>query len=305
MMQTHRVTVIIPTFNTGLYLGECISSIREHAIGVEIEAIIVDDGSTDETTVRVMGELESQPDLHIIRHGTNRGAQAARNTGLEAATGECVVCVDGDDVLLPIPGHESFLAEAARILFESDDVAFVHTLVRMFGDFDGLTISSYPLREDLVARKHHVPTAIVYRRSEILNGLRYVEAVPKWQDWAFGVSLLARRWRRNQPLGIGFVQGPGYGYRIHSGTARISRAQVLEYDATRMMVELYQDYFGSRLPHVANDVDALTAAVLASKPTALEDLLFVASFNLEHALRMARARGYEVHSETVARLGIP
>lgn len=301
----HRVSIIIPSFNAGPYLRDCISSIREHTIGVETEVIIVDDGSTDETSIRVIGELDSEPDLKIIRQGTNLGVQVARNTGLKAATGEFVVCMDGDDVLLPISGHESFLAEAARILSENHDVAFVHTLVSMFGDFQGLTISSYPLREDMVARKHHVPIAIVYRRSEILDGLRYVETVPKWQDWAFGVSLLARRWRRNQPSEIRFIQGPGYGYRIHSTTARISRAQASEYDAARVVVEVYQDYFVSKFPGVANDIDALTAAVVASKPTPLEDLLFVASFNLELALSMARGREYEVHSENVVRLGIP
>lgn len=268
--------------------------------------IIVDDGSTDETTIRVQGELDSEPDVKLIRHGGNRGVQAARNTALKAATGDFVICVDGDDVLLPpTSGHEGWLSEGARILSENHDVAFVHTLVSMFGDFDGLTISSYPLREEMVARKHHVPIAIMYRRSEISNGLLYMETVPKWQDWAFGVSLLARRWRRNERSEIGFIQGPGYGYRIHSTTPRVSRAQASEYDATRVVVEAYQDYFISRFPDVANDVDALSAAVVASKPTALEDLLFVASYNLEQALSMARGREYQVHSAAVDRLGIP
>ncbi|KAF2682378.1 glycosyltransferase family 2 protein [Lentithecium fluviatile CBS 122367] len=129
--------------------------------------------------------------------------------------------MDGDDVLLPISGHENFLSEATWILSTNPDIAFVYTLVRMFGDFHGLTISSYPLREELVALKHHVPIAILYRRYKILNGLLYIENVPKWQDWAFGVSLLARRWERNERSEIGFIEGPGYGYRIHSTSSRI------------------------------------------------------------------------------------
>jgi glycosyltransferase involved in cell wall biosynthesis len=300
-----RVSIIIPSFNTGVYLIDCVSSIRENSIGVEVEVIIVDDGSTDQTTIRVIGDLDSEPDLKIIRHGTNRGVQAARNTGLKAATGDFLVCVDGDDVLLPISGHESYLSEGARILSENEDIAFVHTLGNMFGDFNGVTISSYPLREEMVARKHHVPTHIMYRRSEVSNGLLYLETVPKWQDWAFGVSLLAHRWRRNERSEIGFVQGPGYGYRIHSTTPRVSRAQVSEYNATKIVVDFYQDYFRSKFPDVANDIEALTAAVVASKPSALEDLLLVASFNLELALIMARGRKYQVHSAIVDRLGIP
>jgi hypothetical protein len=162
----------------------------------------------------------------------------------------------------------------------------------MFGDFHGLTISSYLLCEELVARKHYVPVAIVYWRSEILNGLLYIETVPKWQDWAFGVSLLARRWERNERLEIGYVEGLGYRYRIHSTSSRISQAQILEYNATRLVVKAYQAYFISKFPYIVNDIDTLTAAVVASKPSPLEDLLFVASFNLEQALSMARGREY-------------
>src|SRR5690348_10011981 len=163
----HRVSVVVPSFNNGEYLRTCVSSIRDNSAGIEVKVIIVDDGSTDETSIRVVGDLDSEPDLLIIRHEKNRGVQAARNTGLKAATGDFVVCMDGDDLLLPIPGHESFLSEAARVLAADPNIAFVHTLVTMFGDFNGLTISSYPLREEMAARKHHVPIAIVYRRSEI------------------------------------------------------------------------------------------------------------------------------------------
>ncbi len=301
----HRVSVVVPSFNNGIYLHACVSSIRENSAGVEVEIIVVDDGSTDDTSIRVISDLDSEPDLRIIRHEKNLGVQVARNNGLKAATGDFVVCMDGDDVLLPVSGHASFLCEAARILSADHNIAFVHTLVTMFGDFDGLTISSYPLHEDLVVRKHHVPIAIVYRRSEILQGLLHVEAVPKWQDWAFGISLLAHRWRRNEKSEIGFVQGPGYGYRIHSTTSRISRTQTSEYDATKVVVGVHRDYFISKLPGIADDIDALTATVVASKPSPLEDLLFVASFNLEQASKMARGREYQLHSAHVEKLGIP
>lgn len=195
----HQVSIIIPSFHHGLYLRECVASIRENAAGVQTEVIIVDDGSTDETSIRVVNDLELnlKPDssfkLAIRRHEAKLGVQVARNTGLKAAGGDFVLCIDADDILLPIPGHQGFLSKAAELLAANPSAAFVHTLVRIFGDFNGLTISSYPLREELVVRKHHVPIAIMYRRTEILGGLRYLETVPKWQDWAFGDSLLANR----------------------------------------------------------------------------------------------------------------
>lgn len=301
----HSVSIIIPSFNTGSYLYDCISSIRETSAGVNVEVIIVDDGSKDETSIRVINDMATKPDLKVIRHEKNLGVQVARNTGLKAATSDFVMCMDGDDVLLPISGSQNFLFEAAQILSANRDIAFVHTLVKMFGDFNGVTISSYPLREELVARKHHVPIAIVYRRDEILNGLSYIETVPKWQDWAFGVSLLARRWQRNERSEIGYIEGPGYGYRIHSTGPRISRGQASEYDSTKLVVDIYRDYFVSKFPDIPNDIDSLAAAVVASKPSPLEDLLFVASANLDLALSMARGREYQLQSAHVDRLGIP
>lgn len=300
-----QISIVVPSFNSGQYLYDCVSSIHENTAGVEVEVIIVDDGSTDETSLRVINELESEPNLKIIRHEKNLGVQFARNTGLKAASRDYVVCLDADDVLLRVSEHESFLSEATRILFAKPKIAFVHTMTRMFGDFHGLTISSYPLRAEFVARKHHVPIAIVYRRSEISDGLRYIETVPKWQDWAFGASLLARRWARKESSEIGFVEGPGYGYRIHSTFLRISRANIPEHDATKFVVEAYRDYFASKLPHVTNETDTLTTAVVASKPSPLEDLLFMASFNLEQALTVAEQREYQLSSAHVNQLGIP
>lgn len=300
-----QVSIIVPCFNSGLYLRDCVSSIQENTAGVEVEVVIVDDGSTDETSLRVISDLYSQPNLKIIRHEKNLGVQVARNTGLKAAGGDYVLCVDADDVLLPVSNHKSFVCEATRILTANPEIAFVHTMARMFGGFHGLTISSYPLREQLVARKHHVPISIVYRRSEISSGLVYIETVRKWQDWAFGASLLARRCARKEGLEIGFVEGPGYGYRIHSATPRISRAEISESDATKLVVEAYPEHFGSKYPHVTNEIDSLTAAVVASKPSPLEDLLIMASFSLEQALRVAQEREYRLDSIHVNQLGIP
>lgn len=302
----HRVSVIIPSWNCGVYLRDCVLSIRKHAAGVEVQVIVIDDGSTDETSLAVLKELELESDLIVIRNDQNRGAQFTRNVGLRAATGDYLVCLDGDDVLMPLPGQqESFLTEAAGILSTNPEVAFVHTQTMMFGEFSGLSISSYPLREELVARKHHVPIGIVYRRSEVLNGLLYLETVPKWQDWAFAASLLARRWARKERSEIGFVEGPGYGYRIHSAGHRISQSVASEPEATRPVVAAYPDYFASKYPHVpATDIDALTTAVVASKPSPLEGLLFMASYNLEHALGIARGRKYQLHSGQVNQLGI-
>jgi glycosyltransferase involved in cell wall biosynthesis len=88
------VSVVIPCFNYGEFLEECLSSVYAQS-GVRVEIIVVDDGSTDNT--RETLEKHKERIRAIYQH--NLGACAARNTGLAAATGKYVVLLDADDLL--------------------------------------------------------------------------------------------------------------------------------------------------------------------------------------------------------------
>jgi glycosyltransferase involved in cell wall biosynthesis len=92
------VSVIIPTFNRAHLLPRAIESIRRQSYS-PIELIIVDDGSTDGTQ-EIIGTLEI-PGLIYLRQARNEGASAARNAGIDRATGEYVAFLDSDDEWLP------------------------------------------------------------------------------------------------------------------------------------------------------------------------------------------------------------
>jgi hypothetical protein len=89
------VTVVIPCYNQAHFLGEAIESVLSQTYP-HFEVIVVDDGSTDETS-EVASRYE---EVRLIRQ-ENRGLAAARNTGLAAAEGEYLVFLDSDDRLLP------------------------------------------------------------------------------------------------------------------------------------------------------------------------------------------------------------
>lgn len=93
------VSVIVPAYNAGKYLGECLDSILSQSYR-ETEIIVVDDGSTDNTAAVADGYAVADSRLRIIRT-PNRGVSAARNTGIETATGEWIMFADSDDALLP------------------------------------------------------------------------------------------------------------------------------------------------------------------------------------------------------------
>ena len=102
-----RVSVIIPLFNKAPYVERALASVSAQSF-TDFELIVVDDGSTDESSQIVEGY--DDPRIHLIKQG-NAGPGAARNRGLDEARGELVAFLDADDEWLP-----DYLAESVRLL---------------------------------------------------------------------------------------------------------------------------------------------------------------------------------------------
>lgn len=95
-----KVSVIIPVYNVEKYVAECLASVLGQTLS-DIEIICVDDRGTDGSMRIVERFAERDPRVKIIRHEKNKGQGPARNTGLAAAKGECIVYVDSDDWVMP------------------------------------------------------------------------------------------------------------------------------------------------------------------------------------------------------------
>ena len=93
------VSVVVPTYNR----GDCIERNIDSALGQthkNIEILVVDDGSTDDTRQRIEWRYGLDARVRYI-HQDNRGVSAARNTGLQDVRGEFVALLDSDDVWMP------------------------------------------------------------------------------------------------------------------------------------------------------------------------------------------------------------
>lgn len=95
MNTTPKVSVIIPIFNTELYLSQCLTSVCEQTY-CNIEIILVNDGSTDKSG-DICKEFTEKDDRIIYIEQENRGQGIARNRGIEAATGDYITFIDSDD----------------------------------------------------------------------------------------------------------------------------------------------------------------------------------------------------------------
>ncbi|SIO20113.1 Glycosyltransferase involved in cell wall bisynthesis [Carnobacterium alterfunditum] len=96
MQQDPLVSVIVPVYNVDRYIDECLDSIVKQTYQ-ELQIIIIDDGSTDESNQKVRPYL-SDSRVQLIEQ-VNTGLSGARNTGLRAACGKYVLFVDSDDYL--------------------------------------------------------------------------------------------------------------------------------------------------------------------------------------------------------------
>lgn len=89
-----KISVILPAYNAGKYIGEALQSIINQTVPVH-EIIVVDDGSTDHTK-----EVVSNFPVRYI-YQTNKGTAAALNTGIEQSSGDYLAFLDADDIWMP------------------------------------------------------------------------------------------------------------------------------------------------------------------------------------------------------------
>ena len=123
-----KVTIITPSFNQGAYIRENLLSVRNQA-GVEVEHIVVDGGSTDET-VAILREF---PDV-IWSSGPDRGQADALNKGLARATGDLIGWINSDDLLV-----ENALAEVVAA-FEDPATDWVVGNLTTYFEATGATV---------------------------------------------------------------------------------------------------------------------------------------------------------------------
>lgn len=94
-MEDSKISFVVPVYNAEKYLRRCLDSILIQTYS-NIEVIIVDDGSTDDSG-NICNEYKKQDARVSVIHTVNQGVSAARNTALEHVTGEYILFVDSDD----------------------------------------------------------------------------------------------------------------------------------------------------------------------------------------------------------------
>jgi len=153
------VSVIIPCYNFEQYLRECVESVIAQTY-LNLEIIIVDDGSTDNSNAIARDLLKEYP--CTIRHYPNEhfGQPAfPRNFGISESNGEFIICLDGDDKL-----HPEYIETCLHALQQNPDASIAYTDVQSFDGADGIwhMIRDYNFQNLLCG--NFIPSGSMYKK---------------------------------------------------------------------------------------------------------------------------------------------
>lgn len=187
-----KISIIVPVYNTSSYLRDCLDSISNQTLE-EIEVIIVDDGSTDLSSI-ICDEYASNDKFKVF-HNHNQGVSASRNFGIVNAEGEFIMFVDSDDWLekdfcekmyqiatskrvdLVICAHynESTLGSKVKLMFP-EDKEFKNEDFRNDIQLHTLGLIGEHLKKPSLLDRHTPVWARLYRANIIKdNNIKYID----------------------------------------------------------------------------------------------------------------------------------
>src|SRR5437660_482252 len=212
-MAEGKVSIVIPCFNQGAMLREALASVEQARNANVLEVIIVDDGSSEVETGKILSEAQEAG--YSVVSQPNRGLGAARNTGIRLATGEFILPLDSDNRL-----RDVYLNEGVSVLRENPSVGVIYTDAEYFGERSGRwEVADFNLLS--LIRMNFIDACALYRRKlwEELGG--YDEQMPLMgvEDWDF--------WLRLACHGATFVHLPkiGFDYRVRRDSMVVKSRQ--------------------------------------------------------------------------------
>lgn len=176
------VSIILPTFNRAQIIERSIKSAL-HQTYTHFELIVIDDCSTD-GTIELLSAI-TDPRLHVVRHTENRGASAARNTGIAKARGKYITFLDSDDKWYPTKLEK----EVAIMEDQPANVGVVYSGFwrhihgkRSYVPFKWVKKKEGNIHEQLLWRNFINTQSLIRKNCFTVVGV-FDEQAPRFQDW--------------------------------------------------------------------------------------------------------------------------
>lgn len=177
-----KVSVIVPSYNLGQYLGETLASVRDQTYA-DWECIVVENGSTDNSLQVATDFAATDARFVVDRQPSNLGVAAARNRGLERATGEYILFLDADDLIAP-----HYMADAVAALDADPSLTLVYGRGVRFGKETSWDLPAFSMETMLASNCLYIScffrkeAAVPFDESFKLG----------YEDWDFWLTLLEK-----------------------------------------------------------------------------------------------------------------
>ncbi len=180
---TPIVSVIIPCYNHGIYLSECLESILNQTYK-NWECIIIDNGSTDNTKQVTESFVQKDKRFKYI-YTEQKGVSFARNFGIKNSKGKYILPVDADDKIAPL-----YIEKAVEVLEKKENIKLVYCNARLFGAANkDWMLPEFSLKNILI--ENIIFCSALFRRKDYDQTNGYNEQmVEGFEDWDFWLDLL-------------------------------------------------------------------------------------------------------------------
>jgi glycosyltransferase involved in cell wall biosynthesis len=203
-MTAPLVSVVVPCHDDGAFLEEAVASALAQELS-ELEVVVVDDGSTDAATRRLLDACE-WPRTLVLRlpHG---GVARARNAGIAAARGAFILALDADDRLRP-----GYASRTLALLEGRPELGIAESEATLFGARNGPWLRPAFSMPELLLGNTLLPCSL-FRAGDFRRTRGYDPAMEQgWEDFDFWLSLVE--------LGLTAARVPEtlFEYRVRSGS---------------------------------------------------------------------------------------
>lgn len=252
-----KISVIIPVFNVEPYISACIESVLNQDYP-EMEVIIVDDCSPDSSidiARSIIGKHPRGACAHIISHNRNQGQSVARNTGIDAATGDYLYFLDGDDYLprnaLSLLSKPAIAHGTDFVIGNYDTVGASRPMLELLKLPDGVLTGNKAVLRSFYHEKWHVLACNSLIRAGFIrdNGLKFSPGLIHEDElWVYQMAACARS--------MAVVNAVTYHYVLHPGavTSTVSRRNL---DGLVNVVKAMHRYIADT-PRLQNDKYAMS-----------------------------------------------
>lgn len=254
MQINNDIEVVITSFNQKSMIYEAVHSLCRQTITPK-RMIIVDDGSTDEMSIDILHEIETDGKLSIpvrVIRQKNSGVSAARNAGIRETESPLVVALDGDDSLQP-----SFIEEVSKLLYENPSMVAASSWLQTFGVLEAVV---RPKGGDVSAFLSHncCPATHMFRRNAWEQCGGYDETMRSgFEDWDFFLNML-----ETMPhTYIGIVEEPLINYRTTPASSNI-RSMEKRLELMQYIVEKHSNIYKEHVADAVLGIEAISMSRL-------------------------------------------